>query len=178
MVVAVRRIFAIWQRSRAGIFGREKYSKMIPIKNLVRDGGWMKCMARNRWTKDTTEWTFRMRILSFELFDCSQVDKPERLKPIEVGAVRWLMKLEVVNLSKVSILFGYLTQEMRLVDGFQFEEDSSDAGLTFSDFARRIGLSLGSLSPKIKAQGAVIFKLPDEDMEYLLTIKDGTIEET
>ena len=119
-----------------------------------------------------------MRILSFELFDCSQVDKPERLKPIEVGAVRWLMKLEVVNLSKVSILFGYLTQEMRLVDGFQFEEDSSDAGLTFSDFARRIGLSLGSLSPKIKAQGAVIFKLPDEDMEYLLTIKDGTIEET
>ena len=60
-------------------------------------------------------------------------------------------------------------------DGFQFEHD--DAGLYFSDFAKQIGLSLGSLLPKLKAQGAVIFKVPDEDMEYSLTIKDGTMEE-
>jgi hypothetical protein len=83
----------------------------------------------------------------------------------------------MVNLSKVSVLFGYITDEMRVVDGdgFQFQRD--DAGLYFSDFSNRIGLSLGYLSPKIKAQGAVIFKVADEDMEYSLTFRNGTIEE-
>ena len=88
-----------------------------------------------------------------------------------------LMTIEVVNLSKVSVIFGYLSQELRLVDGdgFQFEDD--DCGLHFGAFEKRIGLSLGTLLPKIKAQGAVIFKLPDEDTEYSLTIKCGTMEE-
>jgi hypothetical protein len=97
--------------------------------------------------------------------------------PIEEGAVRWLMKLEVVNLGKVSELFGYIKGEIRVVDtdGFEFEDD--DAGLYFSDFAKRIGLSLGGLVPKIKAQGAVIFKVPDEDTEYSLKFRRGTMEE-
>ena len=152
---------------------------MIPIKDLVRDGSWLKCMARNRWTKDTNEWTFRMRILSFERLDYPEMDRPlhEQLTPTEEGAVWWLMKLEVVNLSKVSLLFGYLTQEMRVVDGDGFQFEGGDGGLHFSDFGRQIGLSLGSLSPKLKAHGAVLFKVPDEDAEYSLTIKDGTMEE-
>lgn len=150
---------------------------MIPIKNLVRDACWVKCTARNRWTKETDEWTFRMRISSFDRLDYSQIDRPERLNPVEAGAVLCLMTIEVVNLSKVSVIFGYLSQELRLVDGdgFQFEDD--DCGLHFGAFEKRIGLSLGTLLPKIKAQGAVIFKLPDEDTEYSLTIKCGTMEE-
>jgi hypothetical protein len=152
---------------------------MIPIKDLVRDGYWLNCTARNRWTNDAAEWTFRMRIQSFERLDYPQTDRPlhEQLKPIVEGAVWWLMKLEVVNLSKVSVLFGYLTQEMRVVDGDGFQFEGGDGGLHFSDFGRQIGLSLGSLSPKLKAQGAVLFMVPDEDMEYSLTIKNGTMEE-
>jgi hypothetical protein len=118
-----------------------------------------------------------MRILSFERLDYTQIGEAVSLRPIEEGAVRWLLRLEMVNLSKVSVLFGYITDEMRVVDGdgFQFQRD--DAGLYFSDFSNRIGLSLGYLSPKIKAQGAVIFKVADEDMEYSLTFRNGTIEE-
>ena len=67
---------------------------------------------------------------------------------------------------------------MSVVDseGFQFEED--DAGLYLCEFAKRVGLSLGSLTPKLKAQDAAIFKVPDEDTEYSLTIKDGSMDET
>ncbi len=152
---------------------------MIPIKNLVRDGCWLKCTARNRWTNDTDEWVFRLRIVSFERLIYPQRDRPlnEQLSPTEEGAVWWLMKLEVVNLSKVSTLFGYLRQEMRVVDGDGFQFEGGNGGLCFSDFGRQIGLSLCSLSPKLKAQGAVLFKVPDEDTEYSLTIKDGTMQE-
>ena len=150
---------------------------MIPLKNLIRDGCWLKCTARSIYVKD--ELTFRMRILSFDRLDYTQIGRAPSLVPIEEGAVRWLLKLEVVNLGKVSELFGYIAGEMRLVDtdGFAFEEESGHAGLTFSDFAKGIGLSLGRLLPKIKAQGAVIFKVPDEDTEYLLKFRRGTMEE-
>lgn len=146
---------------------------MIPIKDLIRDGCWLKCTATNY----KGEMIFRMRILSFERLDYPNIQRGVTLSPIEEGAVRWLMKLEVVNLTKVSVLFGYLKEEMRVVDsdGFQFADD--DAGLYFSDFAKQIGLSHGDLLPKLKYQGAVIFKVPDEDLEYSLTIKDGTMEE-
>ena len=150
---------------------------MIPIDDLLRDGCWLRCTTKNRWTKDTDEWTFRMRILSFERLDYSQVDRPEIRDSIPEGVLCWLMTVEVVNTTKVSVLFGYLKQQMRLVDcdGFQFEDD--DCGLYFSDFAKKTGLSLGSLLPKVKARGAVIFKVPDEDTNYSLAIKDGTMEE-
>lgn len=148
---------------------------MIPIKSLVRDGCWLKCTARSKYVQH--DLTFRMRILSFDRLDYAQIGRAVSLKPIEEGAVRWLMRLEVVNLGKVSELFGHITDEMRAVDadGFQFERD--DAGLRFSDFATRTGLSLGDLLPKLKAQGAVIFKVPDEDTEYSLTFRNGTMEE-
>jgi hypothetical protein len=149
---------------------------MIPIKSLVRDACWLKCTARSPFVKG--ELTFRMRILSFDHLDYTQIGRAVSLVPIDEGAVRWLMKLEVVNLGKVSQLFGYLATEMRVVDtdGFQFEEESGDAGLTFSDFARRIGLNQGTLLPKLKHKGAVIFKVPDEDTEYSLTFRNGTME--
>lgn len=150
---------------------------MIPIKRLVRDGCWLKCTARSKFVKD--ELTFRMRILSFDQLDYTQIGRAVSLEPIEEGAVRWIMKLEVVNLGKVSQWLGTITEEMRAVDtdGFQFEPESGDAGLHFSDFGRQIGLSQGRLLPKLKLQGAVIFKVPDEDAEYSLIFRSGTMEE-
>src|ERR1019366_5959290 len=128
MVVAVQRLCLIWERPGAGVSGREKDQGMIPIKSLVRDGCWLKCTAKGIYAKG--ELTFRRRILCFDRLDYSQIGRAPSLVPIEEGAVRWLMKLEVVNLGKVSELFGYITDEMRAVDadGFQFERD--DAGLT------------------------------------------------
>lgn len=126
---------------------------------------------------DTSECIFRLRILSFERLDYAQIGKAPRLEPIEEGAVRWLMRLEVVNLSKVNVLIESVRQTMRIVDGdgFQFERD--EAGLFLSDFAKRSGLGHFRLLPKLKVQAAVIFKVPDEDAEYSLTIKNGTMEE-
>jgi len=134
-------------------------------------------MVKNRWTNETKEWIFRMRVLSFERLDYDEIGTAVSLRPAQEGAAHWIMKLEMVNLSKVSVLFGHLTEAMRIVDGdgFQFETDS--AGLTFSDYAKRIGLSLGRLPPKLKAQGAVIFKVPDDDMEYSLIFKNGSMTE-
>ena len=177
MVVAVQRLCLIWDRPGAGLSGGERHQTVIPIKTLVRDGCWLKCTARSIYAKG--ELTFRMRILSFDRFVYTEIERGVTLRPIEEGAVRWLMMLEVVNLGKVSELFGYISDLMRVVDadGFQFERESGDAGLTFSDFAKRTGLSLGGLLPKIKAQGAVIFKVADEDMEYSLTFRNGTMEE-
>ncbi len=149
---------------------------MIPIKALVRDGCWLNCTVRSKFVQG--EVTVRMRVLSFERLDYAEIGKAVSLEPIAEGAILWLLKLEVVNLCKASVLFGYLTEEMRVVDsdGFQFERD--DAGLYFSDFAKRVGLSLGSLLPKLKAQGAVIFKVPDEDSEFSLAFKNGSSGES
>jgi hypothetical protein len=148
---------------------------MIPIKALVRDGSWLNCTAREGWT-------FRIRILKFEKLDYAGVDSPEKADPVQEGAVRWIMELEVVNTSKAHVFVTELTFNMRVVDGdgFRFEKDLDSHLCCFSAFAKRSGLDklyFCSLMPKIKVRGAVLFRVPDEDTEYSLTIEDGTIQE-
>jgi hypothetical protein len=77
---------------------------MIPLKTMVRDGCWLQCTAKSPFVQGGL--TFRMRILSFERLDYGEIGRAVGLVPIEEGAVRWLMKLEVVNLSKVSTCSG------------------------------------------------------------------------
>jgi hypothetical protein len=110
------------------------------------------------------------------------VDNPEKAHPIQEGAVRWIMGLEVVNTSKVYVSCGDLQNPMRIVDsdGFEFEcHSDSHLGL-WSKFAETSSLNNfygKSLMPKIKVRGAILFDLPDEDTEYSLTFKNGTMEE-
>jgi hypothetical protein len=103
--------------------------------------------------------------MSFERLDYSMVGKDANLTPIEEGAVRWVMKLEVVNLSKVRSSLYYLGNEMRVVDaeGFQFRLDTISS--MYSYFTKQIGFYDDLLS-KVKYQGALIFKMADEDTEY------------
>lgn len=149
--------------------------QMIPIKALIRDGSWLNCTVEKGQT-------CRIRILKFERLDCAEVDSPEKADPVQEGAVRWIMELEVVNTSKVYIRCSDLEYPMRIVDsdGFQFERRSDDHLCLDSKFAKISGLKnfFGqSLMPKIKVRGAILFDLPDEDTEYALTLKNGTIEE-
>lgn len=148
---------------------------MIPIKDLIRDGCWLKCTVKDGWT-------FQIRLLDFRRLDYTQVDRPEKATPIEEGAVRWLMELEVVNTSKVHVRSGDLVSPMRVVDndGFEFEHDRDYHLCCVSAFAKVSGLTKffgEGLMPKVKIRGAVLFKVPDEDTEYSLAVHDGTIEE-
>src|SRR6185437_9355632 len=118
MVMAVRRVLVSCGGSRANIFSRESGRRqMIPLKRLVRDGCWVKCTAKNKFHgREPAEWEFRIRVLSFERLDYSQIEKPERLRPVEAGAALWLMKLELVKVSKDSAYFDEWAEGMRVVD--------------------------------------------------------------
>jgi hypothetical protein len=153
---------------------------MIPIKNLIRDGGWLKCSVN--YPGSECPHTLQFRILRFEKVDYGEVDRPERAEEIEEGAVRWLMELEVVNISKTYASAGELTGSLRVVDGdgFIFKQDNDSHLCCFSEFAKRSGLKRlygGNLMPKIRVRGAMLFRVPDEDTEYALAIDKGTLEE-
>ena len=79
---------------------------MTPIKGLIRDGAWVKCIDRNART-------FQIRVLNFQPLDFAQVDSPEESEPLEEGAVRWIMDIEAVNTNKVQIRSYELTHSHR-----------------------------------------------------------------
>ena len=65
-------------------------------------------------------------------------------------------------------------------DGFEFEDfDNSTLDCSEgSDLHRFSGWSDNPpLSPKIKAQGAIAFVLPDEENSYYLALDNGNIQE-
>lgn len=153
---------------------------MVPIKEAISTGAWLHCET----TYNYELFQFRIKVLSFQKLNLSEVDNPEKIDFRDENTIVWIMDLEVVNLTKECIR---PVQEgpgrLILVDqeGFRFYTFQDSHLCCFSDFAKKSKTDRfygTELLPKIKAVGAMPFLLPDDDEAvYSISIRNGSIKE-
>lgn len=150
---------------------------MIPIKEAISSGAWLHCSS------DDGSIQFRLRVLSFGKINLADVDNPQNIKQTDSNAKWWLMKIEVVSLCKKNISPDRLFRNVLLVDqdGFEFNVTEDSHLSSSSGFSIKSGLKrfyFGDLIPKVKANGAISFLLPDDDeAQYSLSMGNGTVRE-
>lgn len=151
---------------------------MILIKDAISTGSWLHCEM-------FLGTIFRIRVLSFQKLNISEVDNPEKINLIDNNKTIWIMDLEVVNLSKDPIHTFEVTVILLLINlkGLRFLVYKDNHLGYYSEFSKKKKLNrfYGSsemLNPKIKAIGAILFQLPDDDnAEYLISTRGGSIKE-
>ena len=149
---------------------------MVPIKETVSSNAWFDCRSKD-------EIRFKMRILLFEKVNLAEVDDPDKVKIDSSNGNYWILKIEIMNLTKRKISPDDAKRVIILVDQDEFHFNCvEDRHLSYhSDYATTSGLKRlysDDLIPKIKMVGAITFFLPDDDeAEYSLTIDKGNIEE-
>ena len=149
----------------------------IPLAEAVEAGAWIECH------QEDMDLHFRIRLLSFEKVDFNEVDEIDEVDLDSIGSgVLWILKLEVVNISKSTCDTSDFKVPLLMVDTDDFQFGVYDDGhlSCSSDYSKKSGLNNfygKQLRPKIKVKGAITFILPDEETEYYITIEDGTIQE-
>lgn len=153
---------------------------MIPIKDAINSGAWLHC-EYNRYNEIIK---FRLKIKSFRKLSLTEVDNPEKIENLDPSATLWIMDIELVNLTKQPIHPSYGPPKLILVDQDDFhfhlfEDYHLENGSKFSKVSGMNRFHTANLIPKIKAVGALIFQLPeDEEAEYSISMKeDGFIQE-
>lgn len=153
---------------------------MVPIKEAINSGLWFQCEKTNNLFEANQ---FRIKVNSFRKLNLSEVDEPEKISDLENSAVLWFRNIEVVNLNKEPTRTRNNVYELRLVDneGFNFPV-FRDGHLNYiSDFAKTSGLKRffdGTILPKIKTLGSLVFQLPNEDdAEYYISLDGGHVQE-
>jgi hypothetical protein len=150
---------------------------MIPIKYAINSGAWFNFISEDESIK------FRLKVLSFEKIDLSEVDEPEKILSGYSDASWWLMKIELISFIKHNVNDEDIIFSMSLIDkdGFSFGAHRDYHMCAVSEFGKKTGLRsfYGEiLMPKIKVIGALTFILPDdEEAEYSLSMDDGTVTE-
>jgi len=150
---------------------------MVPVREAINSGTWF------HFSSSDGDMQFRLKVLTFEKLDLSQVDEPQNIDEEETGASWWLMKIEAINLSKQSLYSSFVLRKILLVDqnDFQFNVIENNHLCCFSEFSKKAGLNrfFGKhLIPKTKIVGAISFRLPDEDeAEYSLAMVKGVVRE-
>lgn len=178
----------------------------IPIKHAVDSGAWFKYEFDAREHADfevfsdnsfnftifksrvPEYFTFKFKIVSFEKIPNHIVREWKKDKKFDEG-IFWLMEIETVNLGKEPLdMFGFTfgtTMILSDQDDCAFNSISVEHEWTETEYGKKVGInrfsgwsSAPSLSPKIKAVGAIPYLLPDDDnSEYHLFIGYGSIQE-
>lgn len=151
---------------------------MILLTDSINSGSWFHC----EYKRGNQSYQFRLRILSFQKLDLTQVDEPEKIS-IEKETTIWLMEAEMINLTKEPIssgVIGYL--DLKNQKGMKYHMSFDSHLLAFSKFGKMKRLNRFNtqlLIPKIKAVGAIIFRLPanEDDTVYSLSMRNGSIRE-
>lgn len=155
---------------------------MIPLQEAIDTNAWLRGEFVEKF-QDGRLVTFQIRLRQFSKVDLTTVDCPEEISHgIGIDANVWILKCEIVNLSKSEILSGYITSKLCLVDEGNYEfMIMNDSHLTLSsEFAKTNDLKnffAAYLPPKIKRSGAILFELP-EFVEYLsMKVSGGSLAE-
>lgn len=150
----------------------------IPIEHAIDSGAWFHC--RSGYDGHYDNYSFRIRVLSFEKVNMTDIDNPKQITLDIEGGVLWVIKLQIINLNKeeVRIIDGLI----RIVDENDYDfPNVSDAHLCFfSKYADSSGLKKlwgKGYIPKIKYTGSLLYLLPDEETEYFLSVPGGNIKE-
>tara|TARA_R100000935_G_scaffold56440_1_gene87970 strand:+ start:2156 stop:2623 length:468 start_codon:yes stop_codon:yes gene_type:complete len=151
---------------------------MVPVKEAINSGVWLLCEQRNNLFETNQ---FRLKVNSFRKIKLSEVDEPDKMKNFDSNGVLWLMQIEVINLNKQPLSSNDGPNNLTLLDQDQFVFPTFyEIHLSYvSEFSKTSGISRfisTDLLPKIKAEGAIIFQLPDDDdAEYFISIEDNGI---
>ena len=158
----------------------------ISVKEAIISGEWVEYSLPKLWIMESC-CVFRLRPIKFEKILVSEKDNISNLLSnryqMDEG-VLWLLKIEVVNLSRTSFCGSGIGFSIALhdQDDFVFYTACEKNLEPYSVFSRASGFSRfyrcrTNLQPKIKAVGAVAFLLPDDDQaEYFLSVKKGSIQ--
>lgn len=153
----------------------------IPIEEAIKSGAWLKSISE---TYDG-EFIFQFKTFSFDRILPSAIDEPHKISVINEG-VLWLLKIEVINLSKEPFNGYHVQSSIVLLDQDNFTFDALyDSHLQLCKFGESVGIKRFSgwsdvpkLNPKTKIIGAVPFLLPDNDEAmYYLSDRSGNIQE-
>lgn len=120
----------------------------ISIKEVINSGAWYDCAVNGL--------NFRFKVTSF----------------IKGSILFSTLQLDVVNLCKNPIYVHNIADSISLVD--QWEYEFSPHKYDFKGDAR---LSQYELNPKLKYVGTIWYRLPEEETEYYLSVKGGSIQE-
>lgn len=148
---------------------------MIPLDDAITSGAWLDLHC------EENENHFRLRVLSFEEIQLDEVDNAGKIELLE-GGKWWSLKIEAVNLNKSRTISYELTDSLVLIDqdGFEFPATQDGHLCCHSNYSKKSGLNcfyFENMLPKIKACGAIAFFLPDEDAQYVIAAKEGTLTE-
>lgn len=161
----------------------------IPVNHVIDSGAWFKYYGEK--ISCGRYWgpvDYRFRVLSFGRINLNDIDEPDKLDMREynlLGGDFWIMKVEIVNLTKVKLYTGYLTQVIVVLDqdGYEYFH-VNDMHLTLNSvYSKKTGLYAfhADLTPKIKYTGAIAYFLPKEEgAEYFLSVNSligGNIQE-
>jgi len=160
----------------------------IPIKYVIDSGAWFKYHGENiSCGQYCGPVDFRFRVLSFDMINLNYVDESEKFNrdynPLSEGNY-WIMKVEIVNLTKIILHCSHLSNMIVVLDQDGFEFSTADWPLlSDSEYAEKSGLYdlPAFMTPKIKYIGAIAYFLPKEDgTEYFLSVNSlegGNIQE-
>ncbi len=152
---------------------------MVPIKEAISSGAWLHC----EYTYRDELIKFRLKVISFRKLNLSEVDEPENIKVIDSNANYWLMEIEVINLIKEPLSPTFGPDQIILIDqdGFKFHVSHDTHLRLSSEFSKKSRMDrffATDLIPKAKAIGTIPFQLPEDDeAEYSLSLKNGTVRE-
>lgn len=151
----------------------------IPVKEAVNSGAWFQCCSG--FNGHYEEYSFRIKILSFEKIIMSEIDNPEQINLDIEGGELWIMKLQIINLNRKEegVIDGLI--QISDEENYEFNKVSDNHLCCSSTYAGASGLKklFGTYyMPKIKYNGALLYFLPKEDnVKYFLTVPGGNIRE-
>jgi hypothetical protein len=149
---------------------------MFPLNEVIENGSWLRVDTTNY----EGEIVFQFRPTSFSKIDLREIDGLEKLETFDVNANVFLLKFDVVNLSKKNKISGEdIGNYIKLLDEdscvFSFTKDSY---LTMdSNFSKTSGIyhfMSSTLPPKITKKGALAYELADFD-QLFFDVSSGTI---
>ena len=150
--------------------------KVFEISKCIESGSWLEGHIEDNDVR------FRIRLLGFGKVDLNEIESEEECSFDLSEGVLWILFLEVVNLTKSNVSCDDIKQYLRLVDADECRYDIvEDAYICQnSEFAEKTRLKrfyYSEFKPKMKATGAVLFLVPDEETIYSIGIESGRIKE-
>jgi hypothetical protein len=145
----------------------------VSISEAIQNGNWYDCKSE-RYDEQIH---FKLCILDFRKTSAQEI-KPDSDEQTE-GAL-WIMEIKVISLNKRPLEAYKVRDSIELEDHEEFVFEAFTEGKLDLDeksgLRRFSGWSSNSpLSPKIKAWGSILFRLPEEEAQYSLLIKDGSV---
>jgi len=153
---------------------------MVPVKEAISSGAWLYC----EYSYNNSTFQFRVKVISFNKLDLSEVDRPEKIELPDANCEIWLLGIEILNYLNEPISTSSCSDMLLLADQdnymFKIFSDIYLRGLSdYSTNARLNRLYNKNVYPGYNIIGIIPFILPiDDEAVYSLSLKhNGIIRE-